>query len=144
VGTVTPPGADRVVTYNPGRRFAGTTSFTYTATDELGLTSTGTITVVVGKSAATIGTVVVTPKPLTRNQVPVVTVPVRTAGAPAAGRVNVALNGRRIGSGLLRANGRASIRLIKLAVGRRTLTVVYAGNAWTLKATKKVVVRVRR
>ncbi|MDQ4054737.1 MAG: Ig-like domain-containing protein [Actinomycetota bacterium] len=144
VGTVTQPGADRVVTYTPGRRFAGTTSFTYTAIDELGLTSTGTITVVVGKSAATIGTVVVTPKPLTRHQVPVVTVPVRTAGAPAAGRVNVTLNRKRIGSGLLRANGRASIRLIKLGVGRRTLTIAYAGNAWTLKATKKVAVRVRR
>jgi len=144
VGTVTQPGADRVVTYTAGRRFAGTTSFIYAATDELGLTSTGRITVVVGKSAATIGTVVVTPKPLTRNKVPVVTVPVRTAGAPAEGRVKVTLNGKRIGSGLLRANGRASIRLIKLAVGRRTLTIVYAGNAWTLKATKKIVVRVRR
>jgi hypothetical protein len=144
VGTVTQPGADRVVTYTPRRGYAGTTSFSYTATDDLGLTSRATITMVVRKSPAAIGKVAVTPRPLERSQVPVVTVEVRSTGAVAGGRVTVAVDGRPSGSGLVRANGRAGIRLKKLAAGRRSLTLAYLGTASTLKATKKAAVRVGR
>jgi hypothetical protein len=144
VGTVTQPGADRVVTYTPGRGYAGTTSFGYTATDEFGLTARATVTVVVRKSAAAIANVVVTPQPLKRSQVPLVTVAVRSPGVVTGGRVNVAVDRRPNGSGKVRANGKAVIRLGRLAPGRRTLTIAYLGTATTLKATKRVVVRVGR
>jgi hypothetical protein len=131
-------------TYSPDRGFTGRDTFPYTVTDELGLSDSGTVTVVVAKNASRITKAVVRPDPLRRTQRPIVKVAVRAAGEPAAGRVKVKLGRKKIGSGALRANGTVRIKLQKLGAGKRKLKVIYLGDATTLRATKKVVVRVRR
>lgn len=73
------------------------------------------------------------------------TVRVTAPGARPTGRVSVTSGGKTVGSGTLRPNGTATVKLRPFAkAGKRKVTVTYSGSPGITGATKVITITVRR
>ncbi|WP_232675947.1 bifunctional UDP-sugar hydrolase/5'-nucleotidase [Nocardioides sp. R-C-SC26] len=117
----------------PGRRALTVTGAT------TGTSITVPITIAAAPKADAKITGTVTPRRVVAGKAPVkVTISVRRAGGPAAGKVLVKFNGK-VRTVTLK-NGRATLSLGKVAKpGRKVVTVAYAGNQTTNAAGKRIV-----
>ncbi|WP_122818234.1 glycoside hydrolase family 3 C-terminal domain-containing protein [Nocardioides pantholopis] len=86
----------------------------------------------------------VRPKPLTPNRRARITFRVVSGGEPATGRVLVKRRGAVIGRDTLNNRGIARVRISRLKAGTHRLRLVYTGSEESKRATRTLVVRVRR
>ena len=134
------PSATGLFTYKPNRNFVGKDSFTYTAKDDTGQ-STSKVTIRVRKAPTKLN--VRAPKKIRFGKRTNVRVRVNTRGA-AAGKVRL-LKGKRV-LGTARAgkagNARLHIKAKALKAGKHKIRVHYAGSKTARKANARFTLRV--
>ena len=141
-GKVTLDPATGVATYKPNRNFTGLDSFSYTAKDDSG-ESTSKVTIRVRKAPTKLN--VRAPKKIRFGKRATVRVRVNTRGA-AAGKVRL-LKGKRVldtATAGKAGNAKLHVKRKALKVGKHRLRVAYAGSKTAKKANAKFVLRVKK
>ena len=144
-GTVSATGT--TATFTPARGFKGNASFTYTATDGRGGSSTGTVTVAVKKFQGKATIYRIHPsRPSVRSTVSVYAI-IQVDGKPAARGTTVSgyAKGKKVVTGKVNSSGKVKLRLPnKLPAGKATLKVVQSGSSKINGGSTSVAVRVRK
>ncbi|WP_141014524.1 Ig-like domain-containing protein [Nocardioides sambongensis] len=122
--------------------FAGQQTVEYQVTDGRDI-ATGEIAIDV-VPARTKASMVVGPQKLTSKKVVRVRLHVTSTGSTSGGRVQVAVDGKRAGRGVIGDNGRVKVVLAKkLAKGKHWITATYRGTDYTAGVVRTTRVRVR-
>lgn len=135
------PGANGLFTYKPNRNFVGKDSFTYTARDDSG-ESTSKVTIRVRKAPTKLK--VRAPKSIRFGHRANVRVRVKTDGA-AKGKLRL-IKGKRVLDKAKVRGGKATLHIKRkaLEVGKHKLRVTYAGSKTARKAHAKFTLRVKK
>ncbi|UYM07212.1 Ig-like domain-containing protein [Solicola gregarius] len=135
-------GAKGKATYTPKRNFVGKDSFTYTAKDDSG-ESTSKVTITVKKASSRLQ--VRAPKAIKFGKRATVRVTVKSKGAKA-GPVRLVKGKRVLAKAKAGKAGKAKLTIKRkaLKVGKHKLQVKYAGSKTAKKATKKLTLRVKK
>ncbi|MGH1564346.1 DUF6801 domain-containing protein [Mumia sp. DW29H23] len=114
--------------------------------DAISAASSGRVAVTVTKAQASVRAKATPAKIRAKRTKAKVTVQVTTpAGVARTGKVVVTVNGKKVGAGTVRADGKVVVRLKKFAkAGTYRVKVAYAGNAYVAAKTVTVKVKVRR
>ncbi|UPK74911.1 Ig-like domain-containing protein [Nocardioidaceae bacterium SCSIO 66511] len=135
-------GAKGKATYTPNKNFVGKDSFTYTAKDDSG-TSTSKVTVRVKKAPTRLK--VRAPRAIKFGNKAVVRVTVNSKGAKA-GPVRLVKGKRVLAKARTGKLGKAKLTVKRkaLKVGKHKLQVKFAGTKTAKKAAKKITIRVKK
>jgi hypothetical protein len=136
--------ADGVLDYTFAKRFVGTKTFTYTASDDKGGTDSGTVTVTVRRAPAT-ATIDVYPQGRTITTVTSVGIrlKVTSTGYTSGNSFLVKVDGTKVGVGELDGDSNVWFKIGTLPVGSHTIDVIVRAGTFALNTSASATVDVQ-